>query len=333
MIQEYNEGLHPGPRFRYPKTVRGTVLHAAIDEIHRTHGFDRLARTYLKFWRFEQRRKDEAPLNWRGEDRRKIIREGYEMIRGYFAQSEHREAHVVAAEAKFVVQVASKYWCVGTIDQVRQIAGGLQLLDFKSGQVGSQEELDHSYQLGLYSLALLQGRLRILQDDGTYKEMKLDQFPKSLGVIRLTDYVPLQKPMAREVQRLSEAKYYGVSIGSTIYPRTEKNPQGNSRLVKGGPRGCGYYESRFDIDEIPLLERSLSNAISMIRLNRYFFANSSACNFCPYAGAVCRAVASESGNDLINLDFNQPSPRRSHARGKSNSPPPDPERPLFQESL
>ncbi len=307
-IKEHNDGLSL-KEWRYPKTVRGSVIHSVIDTLHRENAWERMSFIYGKTWRDEMSRSDEPPINWKYDDKKAIIRDGFQMVKGYASDPRNREAKVIAQETSFVTEIAGKYIATGTVDQIRKIDGGYQLVDFKSGQIPSQEELNWSYQLALYSLAMLLGKFYKKKD--TSESFELKEFPASLVFIKLSDYLPYERPSTKRITYLSEAKYYDSYIGHELKAPSKTNPNGHPLLCKGMPKGPVFYESLFDLDMIYQFERSISNAIATVRMNRWWHSNSTlACSRCPFRGPVCRDIVRESGRELADLTF-KPIKKRS----------------------
>lgn len=316
-IREYNEGVRL-KTWSWPKTSRGTVLHAAIEEIHHNNSWSKAPFVYMRAWQREERNPDNPPINWRYDDRRKIIREGWAMLKGYVTDPRNREATVLAQEVTFTVRIGGRYWATGTIDQVRKIDGGIALVDFKSGAI-PVDDMAWDYQLSIYALALANGTLFYKSDPA--RTFSFSEYPTAIYVVKLGDYVPYERLVAKTIGNAAEAEFYGARIGSVIQPLTDKNPAGHPLLTKGKARGPAFYEANIDRDLLPLQEKAICNAVATIRMNRYWFANSSfACSKCSYKGPVCRDLVSESGNDLCDLSFTSTKKGRAHAVRSSYRP-------------
>ena len=312
-VAEYNLGKMTR-EFRDPRTVNGSVLHSVLETVHKDRQFEKLAWIYMRQWRLEESRTDEPPIRWGAIDRRELIRSGYQMLKGYCACEDNQNAEVIAQEARFVCKVG-KVTAVGTIDQIRREGDGIRLVDFKSGMIGSQFDLDHGFQLALYSTALLNGTFFIRESQEgeplREREIRFGQWPNSLGLIKLTDYLPYEKPTPKTIKYVSEAAYYGARIGTEIRPLTAKNPDGNPKLRTGAPRGPGFYQSQMTPEHIYEFERSVQNIVATVKMNRYWWANHSmACSMCAFT-RQCRGYSMESGRKLADLDFKPTNRRRS----------------------
>lgn len=300
-IKEKNTGILL-KKCRFPKTVRGSVVHRCIEYGHSSKRLDLLPFFYLQEWRREENRTDEPRINWKFDDRQQVLIEGFKMLAGYFKDHRNLNANVIAQEITFKVKIAGKYICSGTVDQIRKTPIGYELIDFKTGEIPQQEELNWSPQLCLYSLAMLEGEF--FYKDRPDEKIYFNEFPAKIGLVKLNDYIPYEKATPKTISYHSEAVYYQTHLGAKILPTTSKNSNGHPLLAVGLPRGCGFYWSNFDLDFLPLFEKSLANAISTIRMNRYWFANSTmACSRCAYRGEVCREITTESGKELAELKF------------------------------
>lgn len=84
---------------------------------------------------------------------KKSWQQAKKFVQGYF-KSELKKPKVVAVEEGFKVKVSQDLWVSGRIDRIDKVSKGqIEIVDYKTGKVMSQKEVDNSLQMTIYALA------------------------------------------------------------------------------------------------------------------------------------------------------------------------------------
>lgn len=234
------QALGEKPEHASPKMLYGSALHRAIRMFHE-NGNARdggMMGLLTEAWTVEEKRLEDegVPVLWSDTDgRAEMLAEG-ETILAYYARA-NVGCEVVLAEAEFEVEIAG-YPFAGRIDQVRiqDAPDGpeMWLVDFKLGtQSPKQIELDLSYQLSIYTLALMRGAFASCQPS---------LFPDRICYYALRDHLPLKRKSVRN----------GV----------ERQP--------GEERGPAMYFTSRSMEDILVAEQNIGRVCAAIRRNEFF---------------------------------------------------------------
>ena len=181
---EHRQNCRPG--YRSHAALNGSVIHELLHMVHNGRWNLDPASTYdqiihqLEFEGLEKL----IPVDWNNREAEveKYRDMAVEIINHYRLKPYNREARVVLSEAPFTVKVG-RVTFTGTVDQIRENPDNtLELIDYKTSQrVPPEAALASSYQLILYSLAMLygtfhspQGPVRFLQlpDHATWYHLR-----------------------------------------------------------------------------------------------------------------------------------------------------------------
>jgi len=150
------------PAYRSHAALNGSVIHELLHRMHTGHWNLNPEWMYeevlnpLEFEGPEQL----IPVDWNNREAEvsRYRDDAIEIITNYRLKPYNRDAKVILSEASFTVKIGRVEF-TGTVDQIRQNPDGtLELIDFKtSGRTPCKAALTSSYQLILYSLAMLYG--------------------------------------------------------------------------------------------------------------------------------------------------------------------------------
>jgi CRISPR/Cas system-associated exonuclease Cas4 (RecB family) len=165
----------------------------------------------------------------------------------------------VEVERAFMVQLG-KFWVAGTVDCIikGRKKGELVVLDWKTGQLISQYEMDNGYQANIYCHAVEHGTFFLKPDDMDSGRSYHTAFEKTMqkntfGVYpqfyfaQLKELIPAKRKSKRKVAHYSAEKM-GDEDGNIVYE-------------KGDRKGPVFYEARTDPRNIKRLEHSVNAAI------------------------------------------------------------------------
>ena len=153
---------HCRPGYRSHAALNGSVVHELLHLLHTGHwGLDPASKYDKVINRLEFDGPERLiPVDWNNRDVEvsKYRDMAVEIIKHYRQKPYNREARVIVSEAPFTVKIGRTAF-TGTVDQIRENPEGLiEIIDFKtSSRAPNEAALTSSYQLILYSLAMLYG--------------------------------------------------------------------------------------------------------------------------------------------------------------------------------
>ena len=150
------------PAYRSHAALNGSVIHKLLHRMHTGHwnlNPEWMYEEVLQQLEFEGP-EQLIPVDWCNRDDQvsRYREDVVEIITNYRLKPYNRDAEVILSEAPFTVKIGRVEF-IGTVDQIRQNPDGtLELIDFKtSSRTPCEPALTSSYQLILYSLAMLYG--------------------------------------------------------------------------------------------------------------------------------------------------------------------------------
>ena len=174
---EHLQNCRPG--YRSHAALNGSVVHELLHLLHNGHWGLNPASRYdeiIHQLEFEGPEKS-IPVDWNNRDSEveKYRNMAVEIVTNYRQKPYNRESRIILAETPFSVKVGRVAF-TGTVDQIRENPdGSLELLDFKTSQrVPPEVALVSSYQLILYSLAMLYGTFHT--PDGPVQFLQLPDY-------------------------------------------------------------------------------------------------------------------------------------------------------------
>jgi hypothetical protein len=241
---------------------------------------------------------------WHGKDSGDdIFLDRLEMVLGVLNDLHEHVAEVIAIEPGFIVQLGG-YWLSGHLDLVyrpKALPGAIAFADWKTGATKPTGiELDHSWESGIYSLALQSGiwigrehfelpkgtpnrymREREALEAELIRVAKLEgplpaharrygAFPEDIRHVHLPDYVPYEKAGKKAVKRPEELAFWKLEQSAEV------------KYVKGMRRGPAWYQVRRSEQDIPRLEHLLKNVVGTVRLGRFFESVGEKCERCTW---------------------------------------------------
>jgi len=131
-------------------TSFGTTIHDTLNELHTRLVFDNevsyedLLEMYNKHWQ---------PLGYKDQDHRELqFEKGKELLKRYYDQNVPVKVKPVALEKKFSIKIDGINFR-GRIDRIDPIAeGGVEIIDYKTGGIKTQKEVDKDLQVALYAI-------------------------------------------------------------------------------------------------------------------------------------------------------------------------------------
>jgi len=184
---------HCRPGYRSHAALNGSVVHELLHLLHTGHwGLDPASKYDKVINRLEfegPERSIPVDCNNRDEEVSKYRADAVEIINQYRQKPYNREARVILSEAPFTAKIGRVEF-TGTVDQIRENPdGSLELLDYKSSQrVPPEAALTSSYQLILYSLAMLYGTFHTENS-----EVQFHQLPDHATWYHLRNHIPYRR--------------------------------------------------------------------------------------------------------------------------------------------
>jgi len=188
---EHRQNCSPG--YRSHAALNGSVVHELLHMVHNGRWNLEPATTYdevLHQLEFEGPEKL-IPVDW---NNREVEVGRYrdmaaEIINHYRMKPYNRDTRVILSEAPFTVKVGRVIF-TGTVDQIRENPdGSIELLDYKSSQrVPPEVALASSYQLILYSLAMLYGTFHTAHEDVSFMRL-----PDHATWYHLRNHIPYKR--------------------------------------------------------------------------------------------------------------------------------------------
>lgn len=264
---------------------------------------------------------------WYDADPDKVCHERVQMVVGLLNNLHKTVAEIVLIEPCFIVNIGG-YWCSGHVDIIyrpREDPTKLALGDWKSGaSKPAQIELDHSYESGIYSAAMLDGGWIRREDvvvgasetedrytlerraleaaavdavknpEGEFaqKMVRLAEFPEQIRYVHLKDFVPYQKAGDKTPERPEELEHYAGKLDAS----------GKVKYVKGDLRGPGWYRVRRTEHDVPRLRHLLKNVVGTVRMGRFFESVGEKCDRCAWKKPCLTDGYSVTGDDAKQLE-------------------------------
>jgi hypothetical protein len=240
-----------------------------------------------------------------------LIAERAQMIVGLFAPGGGIDRHVlrvIAVESGFIAPFGP-YWLSGHVDLVyepRTLPGTVAICDWKTGaQKPHAIELDHGWEAGIYSAALVAGyfmpRARPAAGDGSatgapataggaghYSRRELEArlidaaaagactkptygcFPSAIHHVHLGDYVPYRRAGKKQIHRPEDLLHYGY-----------REPQQHG-YVAGDLRGGAWIPVRLTELDLIRFGSRLRKIVSVVRLGHMFDRVGEHCSRCEH---------------------------------------------------
>jgi len=193
---------------------------------------------------------------------------------------------VVDVERAFMAQVDG-IWIAGTIDLIINGKGGkLFVVDWKTGILISQFEMDFGYQTSMYTYAVKYGEFFLKPESmesghayyesykNTQQKNKYNKTPK-MFYCYLEESVPAGRKSIRECRHKSAEKM-------AVEESTEGSVKGKIEIIKGNPRGPIMYESFPRKTNWTRLLHSLKTAIAFAKSGIFPESISANCERCMY---------------------------------------------------
>ena len=130
----------------------GTTIHDTLKEFHTKKAFDQevtlkeLLDIYEKHWQ---------PLGYMNEEHRPTrFESGKIILADYYAKNADSKNKPIALEKSFNIRIGGiKFF--GRIDRIDPLPdGGVEIVDYKTGNIKSQKEVDQDMQVALYAIAV-----------------------------------------------------------------------------------------------------------------------------------------------------------------------------------
>lgn len=186
----------------------------------------------------------------------------------------------VEVERAFMVRIGNA-WVAGTVDCIikGKRKGELVVLDWKTGQLISQYEMDNGYQSNIYCHAVENGTFFLKPDSMDSGRSYYDSFQathekNSFGVYpqfffaQLKEIVPAKRKSKRKAAHHSAMKL--------------ANDKGDIEYNKGDRKGPIFYEARTDKNNIKRLEHSVAVAILYAKSGLFPESFGAHCSKCSY---------------------------------------------------
>ncbi len=181
------------PGYRSHAALNGSVIHELLHRMYNGHwnlNPEWMYDEVLQWLEFEGPEKL-IPVDWNNRETEvsRYREDAIEIINHYRQKPYNRESRIILAETPFTVKVG-RVTFTGTVDQIRENPDGtLELLDFKtSARVPPAAALSSSYQLILYSLAMLYGAFHTAHED-----VRFMQLPDHATWYHLRNHIPYKR--------------------------------------------------------------------------------------------------------------------------------------------
>ncbi|MEA2020201.1 MAG: ATP-dependent DNA helicase [Patescibacteria group bacterium] len=127
----------------------GQTIHRTLRDFHRADLFSKKDLNYL-YKLYENHWIEEGYESQ--EHREKRFEEGKVLLERYYNEHEKYLAKPLHLEKKFTLKVAGVP-LVGSIDRIDEVENGVEIIDYKTGKVKEQDDVDKDDQLTIYALA------------------------------------------------------------------------------------------------------------------------------------------------------------------------------------
>lgn len=84
----------------------------------------------------------------------RMKKQGEKMLKDFYQKGLDSKAKVKQLEELFVIKLTPDFKVGGRIDRIDQVAGGIEICDYKTGRVWDQKKVDDSLQMTLYAMAV-----------------------------------------------------------------------------------------------------------------------------------------------------------------------------------
>lgn len=121
-------------------------------------------------------------------------------------------------------------------------------------------------------------------------ERRFGQFPASIHVVHLHDYVPYVKAGKKEVKRPEDCDHYGCPPGTTV------------RTAAGDTRGPAWLPVRRGENDVPRLAYRLRTVVGTVRMGRFLDLVGERCKRCTYARECLNGGYAPRGDELVELE-------------------------------
>ena len=249
------------PAYRSHAALNGSVIHELLHRMHNGHWnlnpewmYDEVLQR-LEFEGPEQL----IPVDWNNREVEvtRYREDTVEIICNYRLKPYNRDAEVILSEAPFTVKVGRVEF-IGTVDQIRKNPDGtLELIDFKtSSRTPNDAALASSYQLTLYSLAMLYGTFHTA--NGTLQFLQL---PDYATWYHLRNHIPYKRK---------------TTVGDQVFQKGDEKP--------GDPR----YRICITPDMIRAFRKDVSKIARAIKESIFpRVASTATCSLCKF-GTACQ---------------------------------------------
>ena len=275
---EHLQNCRPGHRSH--AALNGSVVHELLRQLHSGQWDLDPAKAYdqvLHLIEFEGSERC-IPVDWnnREEEVCKYRVDAVEIINRYRQKPYNSEARVILSEAPFTVKIGRVEF-TGTVDQIRKNPDAtLELIDFKtSSRTPHESALTSSYQLILYSMAMLYGTFHT--ENG---EVQFLQLPDYATWYHLRQHIPYKRR---------------TTVGDMVYQKGDAKPGDPRHRVKMTP------------DMISAFRKDVSKIASAIHEEIFpRVASTATCSLCKFSHACqrdkeCGALSKRQISELTNL--------------------------------
>ena len=197
------------PLYRSHAALNGSAIHELLHRMHNGHwnlNPEWMYEEVLQQLEFEGP-EQLIPVDWNNREAEvsRYREDAVEIICNYRLKPYNRDAEVILSEAPFTVKVGRVEF-TGTVDQIRRNPDGtLELIDFKtSSRTPNEAALASSYQLILYSLAMLYGTFHTANE-----AVRFIQLPDYATWYHLRNHIPYKRK---------------TTVGDQVYQKGDEKP-------------------------------------------------------------------------------------------------------------
>lgn len=287
--------------YRSVKMWKGTVLHKAIEIIHKKDLLDAdetaLTELIQDCMRYAEYEKDiETPIFWddRETEKAEFLDECLLILTNYCKAPFNRDCEILLNEAEFelaLVTPKTVYPIQGKLDQLRRWPdNSLEIIDFKYSVMPapSDIQLARDVQLNGYPIAVVRGTFT---ENGEKKQ--IGELPSSITYYNLKDHLEYVKPTPvatldnRSNNLSSSYKEWFTEVAKTYSLDEIREITGNSKLRAtdkvyfntGHQKGPGLHTIPLTAHRATIMEKAIKWACASMRLNMYL-PNKAACSSC-----------------------------------------------------